>query len=779
VTLNAGARLGPYEITAQIGVGGMGEVYRATDTNLGREVAIKVLPSAFAQDVERLARFEREARTVASLNHPNIAIIHGLERSGDMQALVMELVEGPTLADRIADGPLPVDQAVTIARQIAEALDAAHEQGIVHRDLKPANIKVRDDGTVKVLDFGLAKTVVIPGASTHLSDSPTITSPAVTQAGIILGTAAYMSPEQARGKPVDKRSDIWAFGCVLYEMLTGRRAFPGVTVTETLAAILERSVDWTKLPASTPMNVRTVLRRAIEKDANRRLHDIADARIELDDDERVSTTVSGASARSVTLKWIAALGAVAIVVGGAAWYLGSRRPSTASFGAAVTRLALVPDGPFPTDAEGVVALSPDGRRLAYVAGPAGQSRLYLRELDQFEGKPIPGTEGAGSPAFSPDGNWLGFIAAGKVKKVAVTGGIPVTLSESTKSLALSWESSDSLLFSPGQATGIWRVSAAGGVPPTALTTLEDGDVSHVYPVILPDGKALLYAAQNAAPGNNPTVFAQSLETGQQRHRVADGSVAQYLPTGHLVYVQRGTLFAVPFDPTHLELRGNPTAVLQGIRETPLGTPQLSFSLTGALAYVPGNSAERQSALVWVDRAGLEQTTFAAGLDFSRPRLAPDGHRVAVAIGAGAGQAPILGDLWLYDLTREIRNRLTFDGRSTFPLWSPDGSRLAYSSGRGGRYELHLKTFSGAGSDEEIPTNRGANYPFSWSSDGRVVATVSVDPTTANDVWVLPIDDPSKWRPFVPRSMAKVRRRSRPMVGGSRTSLHSRAATRST
>ena len=366
----------------------------------------------------------------------------------------------------------------------------------------------------------------------------------------------------------------------------------------------------------------------------------------------------------------------------------------------MTRLVVVPEGPFPTDAEGVVTLSPDGRRLAYVAAQAGQPQLYLRELDQFEGKPIPGTEGAASPVFSPDGNWLAFAAAGKVKKVAVTGGVPTTLLEADTegNLSLSWESNDTLFFKPNRATGIWRVPAAGGAP-TAVTTLQDGEVSHVNPAILPGGKALLYVA-----GSN--VFAQSLEADQQRRRVATGSVAQYLPTGHLVYVEGGTLFAVPFDTTRLEVRGNPTAVLQGIRETQLGAAQLAFSQSGTMAYVPADGAERQSALVWVDRTGAEQTTFAAGLDFSRPRLAPDGRRVAVAIGAGAGQGQILGNVWLFDLTRETRTPLTFDGRSTFPVWSPDGSRLAYSSGRGGRYELYFKTLQRCGIRRGDPDEPG-------------------------------------------------------------------------
>jgi Tol biopolymer transport system component len=745
LSLAPGSRLGHYDVVVQIGVGGMGEVYKATDSNLKRAVAIKVLPASVSGDTDRLARFQREAEVLAALNHPNIAHIHGLEKPGGTLALVMELVEGPTLADRISRGAIPLDEALPIARQIAEALEAAHEQGIIHRDLKPANIKVRADGTVKVLDFGLAKAMepasALRASAAHVSQSPTITTPAMTQAGMILGTAAYMSPEQAKGNPADKRSDVWSFGCVLYEMLTGRRAFSGETVTETLAAILEREADLSKLPASTPTNVRILLRRALQRDPRRRLHDIADARLELDDDLRANAPGSAASPRTVILKRIAALAVTAIAAGSAVWYAGSGTPSKSST-VAVTRLVVVPEGPFPTDAEGVVTVSPDGRRLAYVAAPAGQPQLYLRELDQFEGKPIPGTEGAASPVFSPDGNWLAFSAAGKVRKVAVTGGASMTLLEADTqaTLSLSWESNNTLFFRPIRATGVWRVPAAGGTP-TPVTTLQEGEVSHVNPVILPGGKALLYVV-----GNN--VFAQSLEPGQQRRRVATGSVAQYLPTGHLVYVDGGTLFAVPFDTTRLEARGNPTAVLHGIRETQQGAAQLAFSQSGIVAYVPADGAERQNTLVFVDRTGTEQTTFAAGLDFSRPRISPDGRRVAVAIGAGASQGQLLGNIWLFDLARETRTQLTFEGRSTFPVWSPDGDRLAFSSGREGRYELHVKTFSGAGSDEVIPTKLATNYPLAWSPDGRFVSFVTVDPATANDIWVLRVGSPLQERPFV-------------------------------
>ncbi|HET9387588.1 MAG TPA: protein kinase [Gemmatimonadales bacterium] len=723
-----------------VGAGGMGEVYRATDTKLGREVAIKVLPESVARDPDRLARFDREARALAALNHPNIAHIYGLEESDGVKALVMELVEGPTLADRIAGQPIPVDEALPIVRQIADALEAAHEQGIIHRDLKPSNVKVRPDGAVKVLDFGLAKAIEPTSpTSPGQSMSPTITTPAMTQAGMILGTAAYMSPEQARGKPVDKRADIWAFGCVLFEMLSGRRAFDAASVTETLAAVLERQVDWSVLPPSTPPGVRTVLRRALEKDPKRRLRDIADARIEIDDNHvaPVSTPSTSTRGRGTTLPWMIVTVVIAIVVGGTAWNL--RAPATAP--AAVTRFVVDTAGPVPADVEGVVALSPDARRLAYVAAPGGQRRLYLLEMDQFESKPLADTEGASDPAFSPDGNWIAFTAAGRIKKISVADGTVVALTDARydRGASLSWESNDSLLIgASGHATGIWRVPATGGVP-TAVTTLHSGEVEHRNPAILPDGKGLLYSEAGQ-------LIAESLGTGD-RHNLGSGTHPRYISTGHVVYARGNVLYAVPFDPVRLEPLGKPTVVLQGIGET-RESAAVALSDSGSIAYLPAGAVDPQSALVWVDRDGTEHETFVRGLRISRPRLAPDGQRVAAVVESDAGQGQNLGDIWIYRLVRGTSSRITFDGRSTMPAWSPDG-RLAYGSDdKDGRSQLHIRTFSGAGSDVTIPSNRGTNFPFSWSPDGRFLATVSVDSVTRNDIWVLPIDDSPQWRPFV-------------------------------
>jgi serine/threonine-protein kinase len=738
VALAPGTRFGPYEISAQIGAGGMGEVYRATDTNLARQVAIKVLPQAVAADAERLARFDREAKTLAALNHPHIAAIYGLEKSVGTTALVMELVEGPTLADRILQGAIPLDDALRIARQIAEALEAAHEQGIVHRDLKPANIKLDRNGSVKVLDFGLAKTTpAATVASALVSASPTITTPAMTEAGIILGTAAYMSPEQAKGHAVDQRCDVWAFACVVYEMLTGRRAFPGNGVTETLAAILERDVDWSRLPAATPASVRTLLRRALAKDPRRRLHYIADARLELEDAHATPERMTAATGR-VPWLWIAGATVALILVVVGTWRLSSASSTVAMPSA---RLSFVPEPALSATADGVLAMSPDGQHIAFVAGP--QASLYVRDVDRFEARALPGTEGASTPAFSPDGKWIAFYAARKVKKVALTGGMPLTLTEIDEGFGLGWESDESILFNPGRVGGIWRVSAAGGAP-QEVTKLQGGETRHRDPEGLPGGKAILFGA-NAGPAPMQVV-AQSLVTGE-RHLIDRGTFPHYLRSGHITYVQDGSLMVAPFDVSRLEKTGSAVVALTGVRQTSLNTAQIAFLQTGAMAYVPADGGGRRDTLVWVDRSGAEQPTTVSGEAFSMPRLAPDVKRVAVAIGASAATLT-QGDLWIFDLTRETRSRLTFDGVSIFPLWEPAGRRLLLSSGQSGTYQLVMKTLDGTAPDTPMLSERGINYPLSWSPDGRFVATVTFDKNSANDIWVLTTGPAPEWQPFV-------------------------------
>ena len=757
--LKAGVRLGPYEVLAELGAGGMGEVYRARDAKLGRDVALKILPLIFTSDRERLARFEREARMLAALNHPHIGAIYGFEESESIRALVLELIDGPTLADRLAKGPIPVTEALGIATQIADALEAAHEKGIIHRDLKPANIKITSAGVVKVLDFGLAK-LADPAEAGHdasrteMSASPTITVGG-TRPGMILGTAAYMSPEQARGQAVDKRTDIWAFGCVLYEMLTGRSAFAGETISDTIAAILGREPEWGALPAHTPAGIGQLLRRCLVKDPKRRLRDMGDARIEID--EALTSPVTpprhsvDRKSGSTVVRWVSALIVTAAVTGFVAWNLkpGLLAPTSIPGSTARLLIAPPPGDPLAVDVT-AIAMSPDGRYVAYVAGQGSRQRIFLRGIDEFNSTPIPGTEGGDNPFFSPDSQWVGFFAGGKLKKVMRRGGMPVTVSEvlAQASSAPSWESDDTIFFTPNTGAGIWRVSASGGAL-TAVTTLTESEISHRWPQLLPGGRTLLFSALNAS-ANDPQVYVQSLETGQRRPLIR-GAGARYLPTGHLVAVQAGTLMAVPFDPVRLETTGTPVAVLSGVMQvrrlrnatiTNL-VPQVTFSSTGTMAYIPVNPRPRQKALTWVDRTGLEQPTGASGGDYFQPRVSPDGRRVAVTVLEGGGDH---NDVWLYDLTRETWSRFTSEGDNAFPLWAPDGRKLTYVSNKAGPDNMYRKSLDGSGPEERLLASDRPNYPFSWS--GGVLAFVATFPRTVQDIWVLRPDRPGKPAPFL-------------------------------
>ena len=601
MALVPGTRLGPYEIAAQIGEGGMGEVYQATDTNLKRAVAIKVLPESLALDAERLARFQREAEVLAALNHPNIAQIHGLEKSDGTIALVMELVEGPTLADRIAQGAIPVDEALPIAKQIAEALEAAHEQGIVHRDLKPANIKVRPDGTVKVLDFGLAKALepasaLGTSAGQALSQAPTITTPAMTVAGMILGTAAYMSPEQAKGKTVDKRSDVWAFGAVLFEMLTGKRAFAGGDVSEVLASVLAREPDWTLLPNGLSPVLGTYIRRCLHKDSKQRVHDVADVRLALEGafETGVSQVTDDSSAIPQPAVWRRALMPMAALIVGAV-----------VAGVTVWR-ATLPAPPLPVRTEvttsGDAALRPDGihRNLAITQDGSrivyrGQDQLLVRTLDQLEPTAfITHLDDLRAPFVSPDGEWVGFVERTTLKKVAITGGPPVTVTGMEGVLrGASWGEDGTIIYGTLQAgTGLQRVSAAGG-DPVVLTTMdvERGELRHFWPEILPGGEAVLFSVGYGTGVENMELAVLDLATLEHKILLTGGSHARYAATGHLVYGAEGTLRAVPFDLARLEVTGNPVPVLEGVMTAPTSAVEFSLSANGSLLYVVGNSEE--------------------------------------------------------------------------------------------------------------------------------------------------------------------------------------------
>ncbi len=711
--LLSGTRLGSYEITGTLGAGGMGEVYRATDTTLGRQVAIKVLPDAFAQDADRIARFGREAKTLASLNHPNIAHIYGLEQTDGIKALVMELVEGPTLAQRIAEGPIPIDEALPIAKQIADALEAAHEQGIIHRDLKPANVKVRPDGTVKVLDFGLAKAMEpAVNSLSSASMSPTITTPAMTQAGMILGTAAYTSPEQARGKTVDRRSDIWAFGCVLYEMLTGSRAFHGEDVTDTLAAVLRDEPDWSVLPAATPAATRKLLHRSLEKDPKARLDSAATARLEITDSlarER-DVGIPGATATHVWRR-VAALAvggalAGAAVVGGVVWF--ALRPTPPP----MVRLTMsTPDANALVDDHNF-SITPDGSRVVY----RSRSQILVRALDQQEPTHLD-VANATSLFLSPDGQWVGFFAGGALKKIPISGGAPVTLSpgDGTSSRGATWGADGTVVFATfSGVTGLQRVSSDGG-DVTVLTTAtqETPGVDHVWPEFLPGGRAVLFTIIDSL-GSPSQLAVLDLQTGTQRVLVPGASDGKYVPTGHLLFRVGGALHAVPFDVDRLEVTGTSIPVLEDVGVSGVGVVAAVVSASGTLVYLPGSATggERRR-LVWVDRQGREEFIGVSLRPYLYPRLSPDSTRVALTSNDEQQ------DLWVWDLRRETLTRLTFDPATDLPpVWAPDNRQLAFSSTRaGGQFNLFMQAVDGTGSVTRLTESLNQQNPTGITPDG--------------------------------------------------------------
>ena len=765
MALTPGTRLGVYEITAQIGEGGMGQVYRATDTKLKRQVAIKILPPSLASDADRLARLQREAEVLASLNHPNIAAIYGLEETGGITALVMELVEGDDLSQRISRGAIPLGEALTIAKQIAEALEAAHEQGIIHRDLKPANIKVRGDGTVKVLDFGLAKAMEpAAGSSPSVSMSPTLTTPAMTQAGMILGTAAYMSPEQAAGKPVDKRSDLWALGVVLMEMLTGRPLFTGETVSHVLAAVLTREPDWTTLPAQAPGPIRKLLRRCLEKDRKRRLADAADARLEID--EALSTPADGAAGVAnpeprtpspvprwrQTLPWAALAGVLGAALITALVLLAPWRSGSVS----TPRKLLVSigaDASLPTGLGASAILSPDGTTLAFVGQQAGQTRLFLRKLDQLQAATLAGTEDADSPFFSPDGQWIAFFAGGKLKKIAVTGGAAVTLCDAQAGRGGTWTDDDTILFAPSSAvnTRLMRVSAAGGTP-AVFGTSSTGTTTQRWPQALPGAKAVLYT-EHSAGGNfdGATLVAALLSGGTPKVLVRGGYYGRYMPSGHLIYLHSGTLFAVRFDRDRLETVGQAVPVLDGVAANPdvTGGAQLAVSADGTLVYAPGTAATAGRPIDWLTRDGKTTVLRATKADWANPRFSPDGQKLAIDISDGKQR-----DIWVYEWARDTLTQLTFDpGDDRWPVWTPDGRRVVFASDRAkaGVYNLYWVNADGTGEVTRLTDSPDTQRPGSWHPSGRFLAFHVARAATGNDLMMLPMEGDATrgWTPGTP------------------------------
>jgi serine/threonine-protein kinase len=707
----------------------MGEVYRALDTKLNREVAIKVLLPAVVNDPDRLARFRREAHVLAALNHPHIAAIYGLEDTGTRTALVLELVDGPTLADRIAYGAIPLDEALPIATQIAEALDAAHQQGIVHRDLKPANVKVRPDGTVKVLDFGLAKAIEPAGSSPERSQSPTITSPAMTQAGMILGTAAYMSPEQAKGRPQDKRSDLWAFGCVLFEMLAGRRLFDREDVSETLAAVLTADVPWQQLPPALPTGVRQALTVCLQRDPKQRLRDAGDLLLLLNgaldtaarDRDAVPTPRLRIWQHPALVVSLASALAISVVISGWAFrrdrHVNPRRPVRLSVAIPPTdRLDVISTSVAP-----VLALSPDGRTLVYAARRAERSQLYRRPLDQLSGTPIPGTEDAAAPFFSPDGEWIGFLSGNTIKKVPVLGGEAITLGSISGNGSASW-SGDTIVFGRLAYGPTLGRLAASGSDVTPITKLQGGDVAHFMPEMLPGGRSVLFSS---IPDSK--IHLISLD-GTQDKTLVEGLWPRYSPSGHLLFLRDTSLWVAPFDPDRAELTGPAVRVLEGV----LGPPAISAD--GTLAYLSGVPPRIQ--LVWVDRQGGETPVDVDPADFFDVDISPDGRRLAVS----RGTAFTTTDIWVYDLERKTSNKLTTDlGLSVFPLWTRDGQALVYSATREGHRNLFRRSADGSGTVQRLTTSAYQQSPWDWSLDGTTIVLQELREQTGWDIARIPLD----------------------------------------
>jgi serine/threonine protein kinase/Tol biopolymer transport system component len=732
-----GRRLGAYQILAPLGAGGMGEVYRARDTRLGRDVAMKILPRAFTADAARLARFEREARVLASLNHPHIAAIHGIEDAPldagpPVRALVLELVEGETLADRIARAggskgpPLRVSEALDIARQIADALDAAHEKGIVHRDLKPANIKITPQGVVKVLDFGLAKLEAAGDGAEGVTEAPTITVND-TRAGLIVGTAAYMSPEQARGQAVDKRTDIWAFGCVLYEMLTGHAVFARETMTDTLAAVLDRDPDWHRLPESLPRGVRMLVRDCLEKDPRRRLRDIGDALRAMDADDDEAPPRSRRTAAIPAMVFIVGVAALSIVV----WQL--RRP-TVTPGAQTQFTFPAPQGSALEPAFPVP--SPDGSSIAFVArGEQSPSFLWIRRLDSSVPQKIEGTDGATAAYWSPDGRFIAFQAGGKLKRVAASGGPILTIASMGPSLGATWNADNVIVFAPSNRTPLLRVSADGGTP-EPLTTLDasHGENSHRWPVFLPDGRHFLFTARSDLK-EHTGIYVGSLDSKTTRALVTAQSNAIYAPPGFLLFAREGTVMAQRFDAGALAVSGEAVPVAAGVDHI-TASAQALFGVSAdgnVLAYQ--GAVGRNSRLTWFDRSGHDAGTIGPDKDFTTDlQISPDGKQAVVVIpDTDSGNR----DLWVVDLRTGGLTRLTTHPANDWqPAWEPDGAHVVFTSDRDGGAGAFRKAING-GDEEPIIRSAHVGAPKDYSPDGRFLLFAADAPPSGTDLWVLP------------------------------------------
>jgi eukaryotic-like serine/threonine-protein kinase len=751
--LAAGSRLGPYEILAPLGAGGMGEVYRARDTRLGREVAIKVLPEALSADRDRLARFEQEARSASALNHPNIVTIHDVGQADSTTYIAMELVEGKSVGELIAAGPIPARRLLALATQVAEGLAKAHGSGIVHRDLKPENLMVSDDGFVKILDFGLAKLVADPTEA--LSKAPTMARPR-TRSGTVLGTVGYMSPEQAAGQPLDFQSDQFSFGAILYEMATGKRAFQRETAVDTLSAILHDEPEpIASLAPRTPSPLRWIVERCLAKDSRERYASTVDLARELASVREHISELSGGEAalspgtrpRKRELLALAAA-AGALLLGVAAGLLLSGRKTAPLEPRPLARLTMT----FPAEVSPVLeqapvfALSPDGSRLVYAGHGPQERRLYVRAMDRFEATPIPGTDGALGPFFSPDGQWVGFWADKKLKKVSLAGGQPLTICDAAFFRGASWGADGTILFSPGGQAALYKVPDRGGSP-QAVTTLNPGkgESTHRWPRILPGGKAAIFTAHAAnANYDDAQIDVLMLQTGKRRTLVEGGADARYVPTGHLVYLRSGSLFAVPFDLERLAVTGSPVPVLDGMEFFgPAGFAFFDFSTTGSFVYFPFDPTRLEAELVWVDRKGAATPLTESRRSYFHPRLSPDGRRLLVGVRRITG-----ADVWTFDLTRGSWDRLSSAGLNWNPVWSSDGERIAFASNQSGVVSTLSMPIDRSSPPEQLTKGRAWTSPTSWSPDGKTLLIEEQPPSMGYDVSLLSLESGHPLRPFL-------------------------------
>ena len=743
MTLSTGTKLSHYEITSQIGKGGMGEVYKATDTKLGREVAIKVLPEEFAKDADRITRFQREAKLLASLNHPNIAAIHGLEEDNGIHFLVLELVEGQTLAERIISSPIEVEEALKLGLQIAEALEAAHEKGVIHRDLKPANIKVTPEGKVKVLDFGLAKAYAGEQDQMNLSNSPTLSDMA-TQQGLILGTAAYMSPEQARGKPVDKRTDVWAFGCVLYEMLTGKAAFQGEDVTEILAAVVKSGVNMDLLPANIHPRIVEVISRCLQKDQKKRYEGIGDVQYEI---ERVLGDPGGVFVQPsiitkpkkklrVSIPWVAAAVALTAVIIGVVVWLFKPAPPPEPKQVIRSEYVLPEDQHFfrrPLIGGFALAVSSDGSQFAY----STTKGIYIHSMKELDARLVSGTDkDASSIFFSPDGQWIGYfsVADQKLKSISINGGTPTDLCDASLVFNATWYEDNTIVYSD-LISGIYRIPAKRGTPELLAERSMTG-----FPSLLPDGKSLMFVDANSRPYKT---IVQSLDTREQA-AVFDYEFGRYLPTGHFVYWAEGSLFAVPFDLDNLEFTGGAASIIEAQVDS-------AISNSGTLVYVPGSSRDVSSTefpkrtLVWVYKDGREEPLAVEPQSFSNPRISPDGKLIAITIQNSVGS-----NIWVFDTVRETLTPVTFDVEfARVPLWKLDSKQVVFVLARNTALGVYSMAANGTGELERIASSNCTLYPRSWADNENVLVGLTNDlRSSTDDIYTLTVEGDAECKPLL-------------------------------